>query len=152
MIIRTRYIKECRDILWQSLIHTVQLVMELGLHCQSKYALKAITWLTLLGFSYRYRRHIHWYIIIVSINVHRLNFGEMHLADCILKYQQLVKLMVDRGPKFYTDMRNCDVDFTNRLPTYPCNYLTLNQNYMILFIHPCSNRSKKNISCILLQQ
>ena len=120
MIIRTRYIKECRDILWQSLIHTVQLVMELGLHCQSKYALKAITWLTLLGFSYRYRRHIHWYIIIVLINVHRLNFGEMHLADCILKYQQLVKLMVDRAPKFYTDMRNCVVDFTNRLPTYPC--------------------------------
>lgn len=32
------------------------------------------------------------------------------------------------------------------------NYLHLDQNYMILFIHPCSNRSKKNNSCILLQQ
>jgi hypothetical protein len=76
----------------------------------------------------------------------------MHLADCILNKQQLVKLVVDRAPEFYTDLCNYDVALANRLPTYPCNYLTLNQNYMILFIHPCSNRSKKNISCILLQQ
>ena len=38
MTIGTRYIKECRDILWQSLIPTIKSVMELGLFCQSKYA------------------------------------------------------------------------------------------------------------------